>query len=240
MKRITFDTADQAAAAAAAMVREAINGGITTLGLATGGTMLPLYAHLRADGGPDMRALRCFNLDEYVGLPPDHPASYQHYMNEALFRHLNHPPREAHLPDGGAPDAQAEALRYRALVQSAGGIDLQLLGLGRNGHIAFNEPGSGRDTRTRVVTLAEETRAANARFFDRIEDVPQQAITMGVSTIMKARRCLLLVTGAAKADALAQLTDGPIEAAFPASFLREHKDVTLIADAEAAARLEAA
>ena len=210
------------------------------LGLATGGTMRPLYARLCARhraGDLSFAGVTTFNLDEYVGLPPDHPGSYHSYMRAALFDAVNLDPGRTHLPRGDAPDAQAEADRYESAIAAAGGIGLQLLGLGRNGHIGFNEPTSSLGSRTRVKTLTRETRAANRRYFDADDAVPRFAITMGVATILSARACLLLATGAAKAEAAAAMIEGPVAAACPASALQLHPRVTVVLDQAAASRL---
>ncbi|WP_108485390.1 glucosamine-6-phosphate deaminase [Oceaniglobus ichthyenteri] len=205
------------------------------LGLATGGTMEPVYAALVA-GDVDLSRVTTFNLDEYVGLGPDHPQSYRAYMNTRLFGPKNMPAAQTHLPRGDADDPAAEAARYEAAI-CEGGIDLQLLGLGANGHIGFNEPSSSLGSLTRVKTLTNSTRDANARFFGPGEDVPRYAITMGIATIMQARHVVLLATGAAKADAVAAMIEGPITAICPASILQMHPRATIVVDEAAAARL---
>jgi glucosamine-6-phosphate deaminase len=207
------------------------------LGLATGETMRPLYAALVAlqrAGHLDLSGVTTFNLDEYLGVPPEHPASFHAFMREALFDHV--PLAAAHLPRGDAADPAAEAARYEAAIAAAGGIDLQVLGIGRNGHLAFNEPGSGFASRTRVTTLAETTRIANAAAFAPLP-VPQRAITLGLGTILEARACLLIANGAAKAEAIAATVEGPVDPACPASVLQRHPDVTLLLDREAAGAL---
>lgn len=212
----------------------------STLGLATGGTMEAVYARLIARH----RAAECsfagaetFNLDEYVGLRPDHPCSYWHYMREQLFDHVDIDPARFHLPRGDAPDPEAEAARYEAAIAGAGDIDLQLLGLGGNGHIGFNEPTSSLASLTRIKTLTRSTREANARFFDRPGDVPKLAITMGIATILRAREVVLLAYGAAKADAAAAMIEGPLSAACPASALQMHRKATVVLDEAAASNL---
>lgn len=210
------------------------------LGLATGGTMDPVYALLRARhaaGSLDLSATTTFNLDEYVGLPGDHPQSYRATMNRLLFDAAALPRDRTHLPDGAAADPAAEARRYDAAIAAAGGIDLQLLGIGGNGHIGFNEPTSSLGSRTRVKTLTAETRAANARFFGPDEAAPRYAITMGIATILESRTCVLLATGAAKAAAVAAAVEGPLTAACPASALQLHPNATMVLDPEAAAGL---
>jgi glucosamine-6-phosphate deaminase len=210
------------------------------LGLATGGTMLPLYDDLVArhetDGLSFARATT-FNLDEYVGLSPDHPCSYHRYMREAFFDRVDLDLARTHLPRGDAPDPQAEARAYEARIAAAGGIDLQILGLGRNGHIGFNEPTSSLGSRTRIKTLTDDTRQANRRYFASFEATPRYAITTGVATILDARATLLLATGAAKSEAVARMVEGPLGAACPASALQLHPAATVILDAEAAGEL---
>jgi glucosamine-6-phosphate deaminase len=207
------------------------------LGLATGETMRPFYAALRAlhrAGRLDLSGVTAFTLDEYLGVPPDHPASFHAYMRAELFDHVAL--AAAHLPDGDVPDPEAEAARYEAAIAAAGGIDLQLLGIGRNGHLAFNEPGSAPASRTRVTTLSETTRAANAAAFAPLP-VPGRAITLGLGTIMEARACLLIATGASKADAVAAAVEGPVDLACPASVLQRHPGATLLIDRAASAAL---
>ena len=205
--------------------------------------MLPLYATLAErcrSGLVSFARARTFNLDEYVGVGPDHPCSFHRYMADAFFGTTDIDPRQAHLPRGDAPDPDAEAARYEARIVEAGGIDLQLLGIGRNGHIGFNEPTSSLGSRTRTKTLTESTRAANRSFFDRDEDVPRFAITMGIATILDARACLMLATGPAKAEAVAAMIEGPVSAYCPASALQLHPKVTVVLDKAAAGRLRLA
>jgi glucosamine-6-phosphate deaminase len=213
----------------------------SVLGLATGSTPLALYRELisliRADH-LDFSRVTTFNLDEYIGLGPDHPQSYAHYMRENLFRHLAIPPWHTHLPNGAAPDTDVASQAYEDAILRAGGIDLQLLGLGTNGHIGFNEPGSSLASRTRIKTLAKRTIQDNARFFGSEAEVPRHVITMGIGTIMEARHCLVLATGEAKAKAVAAMAEGPITASCPASVLQMHPKCTLIIDEPAAAALQ--
>ncbi|NPD16021.1 glucosamine-6-phosphate deaminase [Xinfangfangia sp. D13-10-4-6] len=212
----------------------------SVLGLATGGTMEAVYARLvrlhREEGLSFARA-SSFNLDEYVGLPPDHPCSYWHYMRQQLFDHVDIDLANAHLPQGDAADPEAEAIRYEAAISDAGQIDLQLLGLGLNGHIGFNEPTSSLNSATRIKTLTRSTRDANARFFTRPEDVPQYAITMGIGTILRAAEVVLLAYGAAKAGVVAQMIEGPVTASCPASVLQMHQKATVVIDESAASQL---
>lgn len=212
----------------------------TVLGLATGGTMEAVYDRLIARhkaGEMSMAQATSFNLDEYVGLPPDHPCSYWHYMREKLFDHVDIDPARAFLPHGDAPDAEVEADRYEAAIVQAGDIGLQLLGLGTNGHIGFNEPTSSLASHTRIKTLTRSTREANARYFDSFDDVPRLAITMGIGTIMRAEEIVLLAFGAAKADVVAKMIEGPVSAACPASVLQMHRKVTVVIDEAAASKL---
>lgn len=212
----------------------------TVLGLATGGTMEAVYSRLIARhqaGECSFAGTESFNLDEYAGLAADHPCSYWHYMREQLFDHIDMAAGRAHLPHGDAPDPEAEAARYEAAIVAAGDIGLQLLGLGANGHIGFNEPTSSLTSLTRIKTLTRSTRDANARFFDRPEDVPRMAITMGIGTILRADQVLLLAYGAGKAAAAAAMIEGPLSAACPASALQLHRKVTVVLDEAAAANL---
>lgn len=203
--------------------------------------MDPVYAALIAaarDGQVAFDRATMFNLDEYVGVPPDHPRSYEHYMRTHFFDALNLPDRTWRLPRGDAPDPAAEAEAYEARIAEAGGIDLQLLGIGANGHIGFNEPSSSLSSRTRVKTLHRRTRDDNARFFGPDEVVPTTAITMGIATILDSRHALLLATGAAKAQAVAAMIEGPVSARCPASALQLHRHATVVLDEDAAQALE--
>lgn len=211
------------------------------LGLATGSTPLELYQALirkHRTGDLDFACCQSFNLDEYVGLGPEHPASYRRYMQENLLAGINIPRDQTHLPDGLATDIPAHCAEYEEAIVRAGGIDLQLLGLGRDGHIGFNEPTSSLASRTRIKTLTERTRADNARFFDHPEQVPQHVITMGIGTIMEARSILVLAFGEAKAEAVAAMVEGPVTALVPASILQMHPVVKLVTDESAATKLK--
>lgn len=238
MKVLIFDDAERATARAAQIVVAAVTARPdTVLGLATGGTMRPLYAQLVAAhkaGAVGFSRVTTFNLDEYIGLSPDHPCSYHAYMRTALFDHVDIDPARTHLPRGDSADPVAESQRYEALIAAHGGIDLQVLGIGQNGHIGFNEPTSSLGSRTRIKTLTASTRAANAGYFDRAEDIPAHAITMGIRTILEARHCLLLATGASKAPAVAAMVEGPLTAACPASALQMHPAATVVLDHDAA------
>ena len=212
----------------------------TVLGLATGGTMEAVYDRLIARhkaGDMSMAKARSFNLDEYVGLRADHPCSYWYYMRNKLFDHVDIKPENTFLPCGDAPDPEVEANRYEAAIVAAGDIGLQLLGLGANGHIGFNEPTSSLTSHTRIKTLTRSTREANARYFDSFDDVPRLAITMGIGTIMRAEEIVLLAFGEAKADVVAKMIEGPVSAACPASILQMHRKVTVVIDEAAASKL---
>jgi glucosamine-6-phosphate deaminase len=212
------------------------------LGLATGSSPLALYAELirlhRLEG-LDFSQVTTFNLDEYVGLRPSHPSSYNHFMAENLFRHINVNPERIFIPSGQVegPDIEEYCARYEAEIRRAGGIDLQILGIGGDGHIGFNEPGSSLASRTRIKTLTERTRADNAAFFSPPDEVPFHVITMGVGTIMEAREICLLGFGAGKAGALAGAVEGPVTASLPASILQMHPVVKVFTDEAAASRL---
>lgn len=211
------------------------------LGLATGGTMEPVYQELVEQAARkrlSFAGLTTFNLDEYVGLAGDHPQSYRSTMNRLLFDHVDLPREQTHLPRGDAEDPSVEARAYEAAIEAAGGIDLQLLGIGRNGHLGFNEPSSSLASSTRIKKLARSTLEANARFFGDDERMPTHAITMGIGTIMRARKLLMLAIGASKANAVAAALEGPVTASCPASILQFHPDVTVVLDQEAASCLK--
>jgi glucosamine-6-phosphate deaminase len=209
------------------------------LGLPTGATPRPLYAELvrrHRDEGLSFARATTFNLDEYVGLAPDHPGSFRRYMDDVLFRHVDLPRVRAHVPDGLAVDVPATCAAYEAAIAAAGGLDLVLLGLGEDGHIAFNEPTSSLASRTRIKTLSAASRAANQAAFG-ADLIPGHVITMGIATLLGARRCVLLAHGARKAAAFAAMVEGPVMAMQPASALQLHASVTAICDEAAAARL---
>lgn len=211
------------------------------IGFATGSTPLGLYKELirrHKDEGLDFSKVISFNLDEYVGLPPAHDQSYHYFMWENMFKHVNINPTNVHIPMGMAEDIDAFCEWYENKINEFGGIDLQILGIGGNGHIAFNEPGSSLGSRTRIKTLNEKTIKDNARFFKSIEEVPKFAITMGVGTIMEAKRLLLLANGKGKADAIKATVEGPIMARYPATIVQLHRYATVIVDKEAASKLE--
>lgn len=210
------------------------------LGLATGSTPLGLYRELirmHIEEGLDFSKVTTFNLDEYIGLPPSHDQSYHYFMHQSLFDHINVDPRNIYIPDGMTHDVEAFCMWYEAQMERVGGIDLQILGIGSNGHIAFNEPGSSLGSRTRIKTLKERTVRDNARFFSSIEEVPRYAITMGVGTIMDAKELILLATGSNKGDAVKAAVEGPISASVPASIIQMHRRALAIVDEAAAAKL---
>lgn len=211
------------------------------LGLATGSTMEAVYQHLvqmHRAAGLDFSGVSTFNLDEYVGLAADDPHSYRYFMNQHLFHQVNINLANTHLPNGRAADLGAECRNYESLIAQAGGIDLQLLGIGKSGHIGFNEPLSALKSRTREKALTPTTIQQNAPFFGGEAKMPRRAITMGVGTILDARRCLLLATGEAKAEIIAQAVEGPITSMVTASALQLHPKATVIVDEAAAAKLK--
>ncbi len=210
------------------------------LGLATGCTMESVYERLvqqHREEGLDFSRCHTFNLDEYVGLTADDPGSYHYYMRQRFFDAVNIGMRNTHLPDGMADDLDAECANYEKLILASGGIDLQLLGIGLNGHLGFNEPLSAFRSRTRVQALSRVTRMQNAPLFIKPRQVPRRAITMGVGTILEARRCLLLATGLDKADIVAQAIEGPLTAMITATALQLHPACTVVLDVEAASKL---
>ena len=206
------------------------------LGLATGSTPVDCYKELIAQcqaGELDFSKVKTVNLDEYVGLTRDHPQSYAYFMRKNLFDHINIDQSNCHIPNGANLNAAAECARYDWLIDALGGVELQLLGLGANGHIGFNEPRDEFINGTNYVELTESTITANQRFFERREDVPTHAYTMGIGSIMKARRIILVVNGLKKAQAVKDCFFGPIKPQSPGSVLQLHPDFTLIADEEA-------
>ncbi len=211
------------------------------LGLATGSTPIGIYRELvesYRQGLVSFAKATAFNLDEYVGLEPGHPASYYTFMQEHLLGLVDIPPQQCHIPSGTAPDLQAECARYESLLEQCGQIDLQLLGLGHNGHIGFNEPADTLEGGTHLVELKESTRTANARFFDKPEQVPTHALTMGVGSILKAKTILLVVRGADKAEIVQRALQGPITTDCPASLLQTHPHVVVLLDSEAGGLLK--
>jgi glucosamine-6-phosphate deaminase len=210
------------------------------LGLATGGTPLEAYRELirmHREAELDFSDVHSFNLDEYLGLSPEHPQSYRFFMQQHLFDHINIDSAHARVPNGLVTDVLTHAQEYEQQIRAAGGIDMQLLGIGSNGHIAFNEPGSAIDSRTREIDLTADTIQANSRFFDSIDQVPRHAITMGIGTILEAKRIVLMATGQAKAEAVRLAIEADADPANPASLLQQHDDVTYVLDVAAAEHL---
>jgi glucosamine-6-phosphate deaminase len=237
-----FDDEQTLARAAAGKVAERLRAHRrTVLGLPTGRTPIALYAHLvsaTVAGRIDWSEVRTFNLDEFVGLGPDQPGSYRAFMRRHLFDHVNIDPRHVGFPDGVAADLEAECARYDEAIRATGGIDLQLLGIGVNGHVGFNEPAEGLHARTHRVTLRDETRAANAGWFDgQLARVPAEALSVGMAAILTAREILLMATGEEKAEAVAGMVEGRVTAWLPASFLQLHGNATAMIDRAAASRL---
>ena len=216
------------------ILKEKLANGAKTLGLATGSSPLEFYKEI-VESDLDFTNLTSVNLDEYVGLDGDNPQSYRHFMQEHLFNQK--PFKESYLPSGVRDHAEAEVVRYNQIL-AAHPVDLQILGIGRNGHIGFNEPGTSFDSETHLVELDQSTIEANARFFDKIEDVPTQAISMGIKNILDAKSIILFAYGKSKAKAIAGTVAGPITESLPASSLQNHDDVTIIADAEALSLLD--
>jgi glucosamine-6-phosphate deaminase len=207
-----------------------------TLGFATGSTPKGVYDYLIQDhraNGTSYQQVKSVNLDEYIGLKAQDPNSYHYFMRQNLFNHLDISENHTHLPNGAAGDLEQECHRYERLIKELEGVDLQLLGIGQNGHIGFNEPGTPFSSKTHIVTLAKNTREANSRFFNSLEEVPTHAITMGIASILESKEILLLVSGERKAEALLKFMNGEISEEFPASALKYHQNVTVIADREA-------
>jgi glucosamine-6-phosphate deaminase len=213
----------------------------SVLGLATGSTPIGVYAllvEMHRRGEIDFSLVRTFNLDEYVGLAPDHAGSYRRFMQEHLFGNVNIRLENTHVPDGLAADVPRHCAEYEEDIRSAGGIDLQLLGVSRDGHIGFNEPGSSLASRTRIKTITPQTAADNAAPFGSASQVPRHVITMGIGTIMDARRVVMMATGPAKAAVVAQMVEGPISADCPATVLQMHPSCAVIVEEAAAAKLK--
>ena len=244
MRVVILKTADEVSLRAAEIIaNEVRRRPKAVLGLATGSTPLATYKRLiecHRAGQLSFAQVTTFNLDEYVDLAPEHPQSYHHFMYDELFRHIDVAPERCHVPDGMLREQDYDdfGAKYERSIQEAGGIDLQLLGIGTDGHIAFNEPGSSLASRTRLKALTEQTRRDNSRFFDALDDVPKLAVTMGVGTILEARRILLLATGANKADAVRAFIEGAVTSQITASALQLHPNVTVVLDEAAAAWLQ--
>ena len=212
------------------------------LGLATGSTPVGLYKQLiewYRNGDLDFSGVRTVKLDEYKGISRENDQSYYYFMHQNLFDHVNIPAGNTHLPDGMEPDSEKECRRYEELIQSMGSVDLQLLGIGHNGHIGFNEPADAFDKQVHCVNLTQSTIEANKRFFASAEEVPRQAYTMGIQTIMRSKKILIIANGEGKADIVRNAFFGPITPMVPASVLQLHNDVTLVADEAALSKIPA-
>lgn len=240
METIVLATPAEVASRAADVVADLLGARPdAVLALPAGRTPGPLYDELvrrHREEGLSFAGATAFDLDEYLGIGAEHPGSFRRFLDGRLYRLVDFAAERIHSPDGRATDPAAEAARYEHAIALAGGLDLVILGLGQNGHLAFNEPGSSFDAPTRVVTLAEKTRAANRDAFPS-EPFPERAITVGMASILSARRCLLLAVGAGKAEAIARLVEGAVTPAFPASALRQHANALVLVDGEAGSRL---
>lgn len=237
----TRDYEDMSRKAAGIIAAQIIVNPKSVLGLATGSTPIGIYKNLvlgYEKGDLDFSEIRTVNLDEYKGLTREDKQSYYYFMNKNLFKHVNIDLCHTNIPDGTKADSEEECSRYEQVIRGFSGIDLQLLGLGNNGHIGFNEPGDCFPAKTHCVSLAQSTIDANSRFFDTIDEVPKQAYTMGIGTIMSARKILVVVNGAGKAQILKEVLEGPVTPFVPASILQFHHDVTIVADREALSLLK--
>jgi glucosamine-6-phosphate deaminase len=247
MEVVPLESADDIAAVAADVVEAVVRRNpAAVLGLATGSTPLPVYRELKrrheSGAGPSYTTVTCFNLDEYVGLPARdggvHEQSYRATIARELTDGLGIGPDQVNGPDPSLDGLPTAGERYEALIAKAGGVDVQILGIGSDGHLAFNEPGSSLASRTRIKTLTAQTRADNARFFGSLDEVPSHVLTQGLGTILEARHLLLVATGAGKADAVTSAVEGPVSASCPASVLQFHPHVTVLLDQAAASRLD--
>lgn len=213
----------------------------TVLGLATGSTPIGMYkilAEKYKDGELDFSRVKTFNLDEYYPISRENPKSYYYFMNENLFGSINVAKENINIPNGEAKDAEAECEEYEEKIKNAGGIDLQILGIGQNGHIGFNEPGENLEASTHITELTKSTIKANSRFFNSVDEVPTKALTMGMATILKSRKIILMACGEEKSDALADLLNDDIKTMNPATLLKLHKDVVIICDREAYSKVK--
>ena len=236
-----YPTSELASSAAAVLIAgQIIDEPKSILGLATGSTPVPIYQELIElyhKGVIDFGNVTTYNLDEYVGLAPEHPCSYRRFMQENLFEHVKVPAEHIHIPNGMAQNVEEECLGYDEAIAAEGGLDLQLLGLGANGHIGFNEPAEKFTTHSFCVKLTEQTLKDNRRFFEDDAVMPTHALTMGIASIMQAKRIVLVATGKNKAAAVKAMVEGPVDPNVPASILQMHRHATIILDAEAAALL---
>ena len=241
MRVVILENSQQVSARAADLICQLVSSKPKcVLGLATGGTPLGTYQELIARhraGQVSFARVTTFNLDEYVGLPMGHEYSYRHFMHQHLFELADFELSRCHLPDGNAADIPAACCAYEEQIAAAGGIDLQLLGVGSDGHIGFNEPGSSLASRTRIKALTQRTLRDNARFFSSLEEVPKLSITMGVGTILESRQILMLATGSNKAAVVKAFVEGPVTAQVPASVLQFHPQVSVLLDRAAASDL---
>lgn len=213
----------------------------TVLGLATGSTPVGMYKNLAKkyeEGVLDFSKVKTFNLDEYYPINRDNNQSYYYFMNENLFNHINVKKENIHIPNGEAKDVDAECANYEKMIEEAGGIDIQILGIGQNGHIGFNEPDENLKASTHVTGLTESTIKANSRFFDSIDEVPTKALTMGIATILKSKKIIIMASGAEKSDAVAELLNDDINTKNPATMLKVHPDVVLICDKDAYSKVQ--
>lgn len=247
MEVVIADSVEQVGAVAAAKVAAVCRaatrrrGAPPVLGVATGSSPLGLYEHLAAmvsAGDLDLTDASAFALDEYVGLPREHPQSYAQVIARTVTEPLGLAPDRVHVPDGTAADPEAASREYEERIRNAGGIDVQILGIGANGHIGFNEPGSSFSSRTRIKYLTERTREDNRRFFDSLDEVPTHCLTQGLGTIMDARELVLVAQGTGKAAAVAAMVEGPVSARCPASLIQFHRFATIVIDADAASGLQ--
>ena len=241
MEVIILPSIEDCANLGARKVSELVNSkSNAVLGLATGSTPIPVYAELvrlHNESGLSFSKVKSFNLDEYIGLAPDHSCSYRYFMKEHLFDLIDIEQDFTYVPNGMVDDISEECSKYENAIKDCGGIDLQILGIGSDGHIGFNEPGSSLSSRTRIKTLASETIRDNARFFDDEDEVPRHCITMGVGTILDSKSVLLLAFGEGKAEVVAKSIEGPITSMVPASVLQMHQNVTVLLDDKAASKL---
>ncbi|ANU26374.1 glucosamine-6-phosphate deaminase [Planococcus versutus] len=237
MKVVRVETYEEMSSKAAQIVEQQIQkNNRSVLGLATGSTPVGLYENLIQgvkERGMSYRDIHTVNLDEYLGLSGTDPQSYRYFMNEKLFQHIDIDLANTHIPNGKATSVEEECQRYEAMVNEIGPVDLQILGMGMNGHIGFNEPGTPENSVTHSIELEPSTRSSNARFFDSLDEVPTHAITMGIASILKSKQILVLASGESKAQAVKVLLEGNVSEEFPASFLWNHQDVTIIVDKDA-------
>lgn len=241
MEIFTKETRDEQARLAADIIEQVVRSKTNpVLGLATGSSPLPIYQELirrHREEGLSFAHCSAFTLDEYVGLPKGHPESYYEVIRNEFTRHVDIDDSRVSSPDGSADGVETSGARYETAIAEAGGVDVQILGIGSNGHIAFNEPGSSFDSVTRVEELTEQTRIDNARFFDSLDQVPTHAMTQGLATIMKARKIVLIASGEGKADAVEAMVHGEVSQQWPASLLQGHSDVTVVLDPAASSKL---